>query len=53
MSMEIDFDIKKEEVEKIVKELLEVDKGKKIEEKGHGVAKIGGRGHKSTWFLIH
>ena len=34
MSIEIDFDIKKEEVEKIVKELLEVDKGKKIKKNG-------------------
>ena len=51
--MEIEFDIKREEVEKIVRELLEGDKGKKNEEKGHGVEKIGGRYHKSTWFLIH
>ena len=32
--MEIDCDIKKEEVEKIVKELLEVDKGKKMKKNG-------------------
>ena len=51
--MEIDFDIKREEVEKIARELLEGDKGKKNEENGQGMAKIGGRGHKSTWFLIH
>ena len=31
--MEIDCDIKKEEVEKIVKELLEGDKGKKMKKK--------------------
>ena len=51
--MEIDFDIKREVVEKIVSELLEGDKGKKNVEKGHGVEKIGGRGHKSTWFLMY
>ena len=51
--MEIEFDIKREEVEIIVRELLEGDNEKKNEEKGHRVAKIGGRGHKSTWFLIH
>ena len=32
--MEIDFDIKKEEVEKIVKALLEADKGKKMKKNG-------------------
>ena len=32
--MEIDFDIKKEEVEKIVKELLDGDKGKKMKKNG-------------------
>ena len=31
--MEIDFDIKREEVEKIVRELLEGDKGKKMMKK--------------------
>ena len=30
ISMEIEFDIKKKEVEKIVRELLEGDKGKKM-----------------------
>ena len=32
--MEIDCDIKKEEVEKIVTELLEGDKGKKMKKNG-------------------
>ena len=32
--MEIDCDIKKEEVEKIVKELLEGDQGKKMKKNG-------------------
>ena len=31
--MEIDFDIKREAVEKIVRELLEGDKGKKMKQK--------------------
>ena len=31
--MEIDFDVKREEVEKIVSELLEGDKGKKMKKK--------------------
>ena len=33
IGMEIDFDVKREEVEKMVRELLEGDKGKKMKEK--------------------
>ena len=50
--MEIENNATGKEVEKIVRELMEGENGKKIKQKSVGVEEIIRGGHGPTWFII-
>ncbi|KAA8545617.1 hypothetical protein F0562_020401 [Nyssa sinensis] len=51
VGMEIDNDVERNEVEKLVRELMDGEKGEEDEEEGHGVEEKGRRGYWSEWFI--